>query len=147
MIAEIRTRHFRPGHIDIFEVHPDYKADCERALPELELLGKICQAASNVIDGRIVYIFAYVFRNPNVLEVWLYPSIYLPSYRLSVSKHIKLWLKCLQHDFKVNRIQTWGDGSELSNRWLTFLGFKQEGVLESFLPDGRPLVAWGIVFK
>ncbi len=147
MTDEIRIRHIKAAYLDIFETPPQYKEDFERALPEWVFLGSIGQAGAFIHDGRILYIGGYLFRTPTVAEVWAYPSIYMKGHELLVIKHVKWWMWHLENFYKLTRIQTWGDGSEAGYRWLTFLGFEHEGMLNSYLPNGGALHMWGKVCK
>ncbi len=143
-MTEIRTKPFREAHLDIFHVADSHRADCWAAAKQWHHLGSLLQAGSHMIDGRIVYISCFIPTTPGVVEVWMHPSIYVPQYKLAVIKHVKWWLQDVAERCNARRIQTWGDTSAQSDRWLAYLGFKCEGVLQSFRPDGGPASVWSI---
>ncbi|MDE1971095.1 MAG: hypothetical protein KGI50_06010 [Patescibacteria group bacterium] len=105
-------------------------------------MGKLDQAASHIIDDRIIFIAGYHWIMPGVIEVWMHPSVYLPRYKFSVVKHLRWWFCFIKEATDARRIQTWGAHNEASDRWLISLGFEREGVLESYLPDGSSVSMW-----
>ena len=143
----ISTKPFHESHLDVFNVTASHKKECWLAAKQWDALGKMLQAGTHMIDGRILYISAYLVLLPGVLEVWMHPSIYVPHYKLAVVRHVKFWLEYIAEEHKARRLQTYGANTPESDRWLSFLGFEREGVLHSYLPDGKAVSIWGITCK
>lgn len=146
-MGAITTKPFREAHLDIFHVAPSHKDECYRSAKEWAQLGAIIQAGTHMIDGKILYISAYVHVIPGVLEVFSHPSIYVPDYKFAMARHLKWWIQYEAQTHNSRRVQTYGSNTPESDRWLRYLGFEKEGVLHSFLPNGGSTAIWGLVCK
>lgn len=144
---EITSKPFQESHLDIFRVAEAHRDACWGASKIWHQLGTAHQAGTHMLDGRILYISGYLNIMPGVVELWMHPSIYVPGNRIKAARHVKWWIGHIAREQEARRVQTWGDCSEEADRWLTFLGFKCEGVLESYGPDGKSASIWGMVCK
>lgn len=145
-MSEITTKPFRESHLDIFKVVPAHQPACIAGAAQMTALGQINQFGSHLLDGRILYISGYMWVVPGVVEVYMHPSIYVQENVRIFWEHVKWWLVHVQRITGARRIQTWGDDTPESDRWLKHLGFTQEAVLHSYRRDGNMSI-WGIVCK
>ncbi len=142
MKSEVITKPFRESHADIFAPADDYAADFRATMPQLILLGKHDQCGVHMLDGRILYIGGWCESAPGVAEVFIFPSIYARQFPKSFYEHVKWWVHYLKHSYR--RVQTWGEDTELSRRWLSALGFQLEGTLSNYTVEGKSMLIWGI---
>lgn len=108
-------------------------------------LGGLGQCGSQCLDGRILYVSAHFSVAPGVTEVFLLPSTYVPQHKLAFYRHVKWWLQFLLNEGDTRRLQTWGDDSWESDRWLLKLGFQREGVLLRYKSSDENVSIWGMV--
>jgi hypothetical protein len=144
-MTEILSKPFQVGHLDLFACHPAHKERCYESANYMEQLGQIGQCASQIVDGRILYIGAYFHVAPGVVEVFLIPSVYISRYAKSFYRQVKWWLMYLLGQPGVKRLQTWGEDTDQSRNWLSRLGFQQEGLLYCYGPKGESVTIWGLV--
>lgn len=145
MKQEVISKPFREGHLDLFACVPKYQQQCDESVDWMIALGKTDQCGSIMIGHRILYIGAFFTVASGVVEVFILPSIYVEHYVKSFYSHVKWWLSYLISQPGVRRLQTWGEDTEDSARWLSHLGFKREGTLYCYGPVGENTTIWGIV--
>lgn len=145
MTTEVLTRPFYVAHLDLFACAPDYQQQCDESVQWMANLGLLDQCGSQLLDNRILYISAYFSVAPGVLEVFVLPSLYVPRYPKAFFSHVKWWLGFLLAQPGVHRLQTWGQDTEQSRRWLSRLGFQQEGLLYCYGKDRQNTLIWGMV--
>ena len=143
----IETKLFRQAHLDWFKTTPEKRKDCYEMAKWMEVLGFEGQCGTHSIDGRLLYISSWFTVAPGVVEVFILPSIYVKQYARDFYVHVKWWLGYLWTLTGARRIQTWGEDTELSKRWLAKLGFSLEGTLNGYRPDGGPMYIWGMAWQ
>ena len=136
---------FRESHIDLFECSEKYRGQARDAAKWMDALGQEGQCGTHMIDGRILFIGSWFMVAPGVAEVCLLPSIYVPQYRKSFYAEVKWWITNLLSRDDVKRIQSWGEETLKSDRWLKSLGFEREGLLYCYGPAGENVSIWGRV--
>lgn len=139
----LNSRPFREAYSDLFESIPEYEKEVAGKIGLFTQLGKTGQCGIHVIDGRILFISGYFEVAPGVIEGFIYPSKYIFQYRKTFYREVKWWVQTLK--VQCRRFQCWGEDTELSRRWLEALGFRCEGVLQSFTSDGSSWLVWGLV--
>ena len=135
---------FKKGHLDFFEPSEQY-ADLPQIYAEfLDRLGVPVQAASHMKDGKILYISGYYEKLPGNFECVIIPSKHLPDYKFAVIRDIRMWLGIIQKKHNPRRMQTFGENTKQSKKWLTLLGFEFEGLLRQYDEDGDK-TSWSII--
>jgi hypothetical protein len=139
----IKTRPFIPEHANEFQSSSLYQAQFQVWLPDLVRLGSVDQCGTHFLDGRILYISGFCESGPpGVAEVFIFPSVEIYENQLAFYRDVRWWLKYLKDKYR--RLQCWGEDTELSKRWLTSLGFLQEGALRNYTADGSSMLIWGM---
>lgn len=135
---------FKKGHLDFFEPSEQY-ADLPQIYADfLDTLGPSVQAGSVMKDGKIIYIAGYYEKLPGNFECVVIPSIHLPDYKFAVIRNIRMWLGVIQKKHDARRLQTYGEPTEQSAKWLRLLGFEYEGLLRQYDSDGDKTM-WSII--
>lgn len=142
---EVICKPLRQGHLDLFQAKSEYQAQVDESVEWLVNLGKLDQAGIFVVDGVILFIGAWFYVMPGVIEVFIYPSIQVDAYPKVFFAEVQWYLDHLQSGEGVRRLQTWGSDTDLSKRWLESLGFKQEGLLYCYGLGGENVLIWGRV--
>ena len=82
---------------------------------------------------------------PGVCEVWVLPSKYIPKHGFIFAKIIKSNLEQLWETRGYHRIQVHALDDKIHNRWLKWLGFKCEGILEKYSTKQQNFKIWAKV--
>lgn len=127
---------FQAAHADLFEPAEAYKDFPALYAPMLDRLGAIAQAGTHMIDKRIMYLSGFYEVLPGNWEVIIIPSIHLPNHKKAIIKDIRMWLKAIHEKTGCRRLQTYGEPTDLQDRWLTCLGFKCDGTMPEYDVDG-----------
>lgn len=143
-MLNLELKPFQAGHLDFFEPAKGYEGQAEVYSDFLERLGLLCQAASHVIDGKVIFISSSERITATTWEVMIIPSVHLPRYIKSAVKDIRIWLDIFKEKDGTKRIQTWGYPTDLSKRWLTYLGFEYESTMPYYDEEGDKEV-WRIL--
>lgn len=140
----------RPDHFDLLELRP-HEADTMACDPLSGLAAKqliensIC--STMLYKGQILCLLGFYQLWPGVINVWIFPSIYAAQHPMVFLRAAKKYTKAILDDFPCHRLQSLAVADELHNAWMTFLGFKKEGLLEKYTPDMVSYEQWAIVKK
>lgn len=121
------------------------------ALPDvyerMERLSQTGEALSMVDNGRVITCAGFVQLWPGVLEMWQIPSTHLADNPMRYARIIKRYIEQVAEQLKAHRIQTVCANDNLHTRWMDFLGFGQEGLLEQYSYQMEDFIQWARLFK
>jgi len=149
---EVKVVQFSPHHLEVMDVREIDAAlfgffKTDEAYARIDGLAKVSvQAATFLYDGRVLFVAGFVRLWPGVFEVWMLPSVYIKTAPRSFARLIRRYVDRIGEDFKAHRIQTTSFPDEFHERWMKFLGFSAEGVLQNYTQDKRSMVQYGRVF-
>lgn len=131
---------FKPDHFDLLEMRAH-----ERTLDQAQLRGvaAISKSSTFIIDGRILCVAGILELWTGVAEVFIIPSIYVSQYSVPFLLRTKTVLNAWQKRY--HRLQTASVDNEETNRFMTALGFKCEGVLVKYGANGLNYRQWARV--
>lgn len=147
-MPEIKIVRFHPNHLEVMEVRAQDAAlfgffKTKEGFDRIKQIEESSvQAATFVCDGRIVMIAGFIQLWPGVIEGWMLPSTHFKSAPVTFARLLKRYIDRIVVDFEVHRMQTTSFHDEFHARWMKFLGFKQEGVLEKYTQDKRDMVQY-----
>lgn len=129
---------FNVNHLDVMDIKPEYKdivlnlAEVRYALSNIPG-GASGDAATILIDGRIVLCLGYMQLSPGIVEVWLIPSIYMEKHAVSIIQDVKAYLNSFAEKFQWYRIQTVTQNNDQHRKWMRVLGFTEGEPLKNYL--------------
>lgn len=89
-------------------------------------------ACAGLVGDRVVGAVGVSERGPHRAEAWALLALDVPM--LSATRAVKRWLDACPY----RRIETWVMcGHESGERWAKMLGFRMEGRMDCYLPDGH----------
>lgn len=101
--------------------------------------------ATIVRGSTIIAIMGFYELWPGTIEVWVLPSIHIPEYAKSYLRHVKRYINNIKKTFKPHRMQTMAINDELHDKWMGFLGFKKEGIIEKYSADKVDYAMWALI--
>ena len=122
----------KPEHFELLELRDQEKNYClcdPASGAKIQATIENSIATTMVHDGRIICIMGFYELWPGVINIWLFPSIYAPKHPIPFLRSVKRCVNRIKEDMKPHRVQTLSIQDELHINWMTFLGFKPEGVL------------------
>jgi len=78
-------------------------------------------------------------------EAWLLKSSLFYKYKFSILKIGKRFIPLIAKEGSFRRVQSVSFTE--NNRWFECLGFKREGILEAYGPDGQSVIMYSRIFK
>jgi hypothetical protein len=97
-----------------------------------------------IVEGDVVLgIIGAVPTVAGVCEVFVVASEDQRRFPLAFTKAVRQELYQLQNKFR--RIQAVSKNDEFHVRWLSWLGFKQEGLMRKYGMNGEDMLMWGLV--
>lgn len=143
---------FHPKHLEIANIRQhelDTLFKMKDAYTRVEQLAKLSkQSGTFILDGRIITCAGFIEIWPGVAEVWQIPSIYAEENPIAFCKAMKGYIESIAETFKYHRIQTNCPADEKHERWMEFLGFKNETPdgMKAFTTDKRTYNAYARIF-
>jgi hypothetical protein len=134
----IKAIPFKPGHLDLITFKEIFSGD-KGVIDRLEHLHQAPQTIQHtlVMDHRVLAVFGGCVLWPKVMEVW---SVTSPAVRLQPLAFHKETLSLMNiywDELKLNRMQmSVRAGFIEAQRWSESLGFRAEGLMKQFGPDG-----------
>lgn len=112
--------------------------------PALEWLAKTSNGRTLVsADGKtILGVLGVVPMTPGVCEVFIIASEQQKDHPLTFARAIRKELFTLKAKFR--RIQAVSKPDAFHRRWLSWLGFLEEGLLKKYGLDGEDMLMWGL---
>ena len=96
-------------------------------------------AVTILSDGEPLAIFGWYFICPGVVQIWAFVSEGVSEHKKSFHKACKAFLANGIGPVGARRIQfSVRCGFQQGWRWAKALGFRCEGVMEQYAPDGQP---------
>lgn len=97
-------------------------------------------------DGKPVFSAGVAIPWKGFGEAWMLMSKDAHKYPLSVYRHVRNMLNAIIEDNNLHRVQaTIADGQPYLVKWIERLGFKREGLLRKFGPDGSDFILYARV--
>lgn len=150
-MSKITVVPFRLDHIDLLELR-DHETSIFGTGEDLKrgIAGLLNSEASGSLmcDGRLIAIMGYVTLWPGLVEVYVLPSKHLPQYGMAFARFAKRYIKIIKRLERIKRMQTHSLNDDLHNRWMSFLGFKNETPegMRSYSVNGDMYNLWSMVF-
>jgi len=70
-------------------------------------------------------------------EAWMIPSDQIPKYKIKMIKTLRNHIDLITEEDGLRRLQaTVRDDFDIAKKFIEFLGFKREGLLKNYGPDG-----------
>lgn len=131
---------FAPDHLSRLDVKDDAKdaAANPNMIPALEKYGHTLLLA----DGRPLAIIGAVPLLPGVCEVFVLASKLQDQFPVSFARPVRRLIFTLRKEYR--RIQAVSKTDNFHYRWLSWLGFRAEGVLKSYGLNGEDMIMWGL---
>ncbi len=137
---EYRTVKFKKEHLEVMDLRP-HEENLIKATGHLEALEEGVNVTV-MVDGRVICCGGVIELHPGCANIWLIPSIHIEKATKTFVKGLREWLWSVREDMSLERMQSVCLDDELHNRWMSFLGFKKEGVMEKFCM-GKDYVMFG----
>lgn len=130
---------FEPWHIVRLQPHaflqPDPNANRLQIGQSLKQMGP---AFSGVYDGQIVAAGGVAIQWPGVGLAWVYADDCLRKFGKSAARHVQTYLKQIMSEENLHRVQAYVHADySIGQRFITWLGFRCEGVAEAFDIEGN----------
>ena len=132
---------FIPEHLKRMNV----KADARSAAAHPGMIPALQRMGHTVLgeNGLVLAVIGAVPMVPGVCEVFVLASEEQALYPVAFVKAVKKSLFPLLEKYR--RIQTISKNDAFHLRWLTWLGFRAEGVMRKYGLEGEDMVMWGMV--
>lgn len=95
------------------------------------------QAMTVIVDGIILCSAGFSILWPGVGDGWIMPSIHVAKYPKIFCRLIRSYIETLIKTFNFHRFQTTSFHDKFHERWMEWLGFKREGIMEQFTHDKK----------
>jgi len=100
-------------------------------------------AYTGIKDGEIIAFAGCIVHWKGVADAYLIGSNKIEENKISVARAVLNGLKLIEDNFKLHRLQvTVREDYKVSRNWVEWMGFKQEGVLKNFSPEGDNYVMY-----
>lgn len=131
---------FTADHLARLDVKDDARdaAANPNMVPALEKYGHTLLLA----DGRPLAVIGAVPLLPGVCEVFVLASKLQTQFPLAFARPVKRLIFTLRKEYR--RIQAVSKADEFHYRWLSWLGFRAEGILSKYGLNGEDMIMWGL---
>ena len=103
-------------------------------------------AWTGIIDGQVMGCCGLIVLWQGVAEPWMVSTGLCARYALSFHRAIKKGLDQVIQDLRLRRVQVAIHKDHvISHKWVERLGFKREGAMPAYGPDGSDYVRFGRV--
>jgi hypothetical protein len=126
---------FNKSHLDIIDLQEEFKPilgleGIRFILDKLPLPG--ADGVTLTCDGKILCCFGFITRVPGVVEVWLFPSIYVRDHSIVFVREINGYIESTAQVLNWHRVQTLTPDNLLHRKWMRILGFVEEGTMRKY---------------
>lgn len=139
---------FSPGHLMFMELREREKTMLDiLATPEvlntLKALTVVEYGADDFI--RVLGVVGMRIMWPGVADVFLIPCLRLGKRNtIGFVRQVKCAMKIAQDEYRIRRFQTVAVDDDLHNRWLSFVGFEEEGLMKEYSVAGEDYKLWAL---
>jgi hypothetical protein len=139
-MPKFRIEPFKAEHFKAMDLKNEMRISTE-LMPDYELIIKKFEtngpAMTLFIDDKIIGSAGFLPYWPGVAEVWALVTPLVHNYPLEFCKFIKKNMESVISIVGLSRVQaTVKVGDQMAVKFLQFLGFKIEGLMRKFGPDG-----------
>lgn len=139
---------FSPGHLSLMELREREKSMLNLlATPEALSILKALTIVEYGQDDfiRVIGVVGMRIMWPGVADVFLIPCLRLNKRNtIGFVKQVKCAMKIAQDEYRIRRFQTVAVDDDLHNRWLTFIGFEEEGLMKEYSVTGEDYKLWAL---
>lgn len=143
--SDFKVIPFKIDHLDLLELRENERATLAisgSVKDSLQFLADEQTGGTIFGDGRAICVLGYYQLWQGLYQVWIIPSKYMRQYRVQVCRFVKDLLDSFVKTHEVHRLQTACLDDELHTRWMTYLGFVSEGVMERYTVDRKNYRMW-----
>lgn len=90
------------------------------------------EAVTLIHKGRIIACMGFFMILPGVAEVWLIPSVWVPTVPKLFIQEVRRYLEVTAEVVSWHRCQTVTRCDNFHRRWMKAIGFEEEGVLRNY---------------
>lgn len=90
------------------------------------------EAVTLVLDNRILACFGFTLISPGVVDVWLFPSVYVKDNAIAFVRTVNNYLEVTSEVFGWHRAQSLTRVDSTHRKWMQTLGFVEEGVMKKY---------------
>ena len=135
MAAAVKFIPFKVEHLDLADIR-DHEANGMLSLPDakerLSALQENSVAGTMVYDGRVLCAAGFIELWAGVVELWLLPTDRLKESPVVFARSMRTYIDKLAKDLKWHRMQTVAKADQEHERWLSWVGFKVEGIMPAY---------------
>jgi len=132
---------FHPKHLEVMDLRDLEKNTIFKLENIYELVDQAHRASVEsgtfMFDGRLLFCAGFTQLWAGVADGWIIPSRYAAEAPMVYTRYMKRYLDSLMTSFKLHRFQTVAVEDKPHRRWMKFLGFKPEGLMEKYTTDRR----------
>ena len=133
---------FSPSHLREMAPTPDAAAVIE--MPGVaEALERTGSKTLLSPAGEVLGVIGFVPLVPGVCEVFILATHTQRRYPVAFARAVRAELFTLKNKYR--RIQSIAKCEQFYFRWLTWLGFKPEGIMSKYGPNGEDMALWALV--
>jgi hypothetical protein len=132
---------FHPDHLSFMRVKKTAQATMEHP-GMVEALKRVGHTIVASDQKTVLGVIGAVPTVPGVCEVFIVATEDQREHSIGFAKLIRKQLFTLRKEYR--RIQAVSVADEFHYRWLSWLGFKAEGVLKKYGLSGEDMIMWGL---
>lgn len=138
---------FEKGHLQLMTVRDRERRTLEMTSPEFFssiVAGTVVEYGD---DGFIRVLGVVGMRGmwPGVADVFLIPCTNLSKRNtIAFVRQVRNAMKIARDEYGIRRFQTVAVNDELHNRWLSFMGFEEEGLMKEYSINCEDYKLWAL---
>jgi len=90
------------------------------------------EAVTLIVEDRILACFGFTLITPGVVDVWLFPSVYVKDNAIGFVRTVNNYLEVTSKVFGWHRAQSLTRVDSIHRKWMQTLGFVEEGVMRKY---------------
>lgn len=142
---------FEPEHFQMIELSEQERKrfDADPYLAQrVQALSSAKSGGTLRIGWVIIAIIGYLEVWPGKLMLWSIPSIHVKRYAMVYLKTAKRYLQILEQVLQPSRIEASTVDDEVHNRWMRFLGFRNETPegMKNYSTLNETFNMWSIIY-
>lgn len=134
-MAEFKKVLFHYEHLKLMDLRPQ---EIESVLTvgtiqqALQAMQGNTDAVTLIYNGRIIACLGFFMLLPGVAEVWLIPSVWVPTVPKLFIQEIRRYLEVTGKTLNWTRAQTVTRHDDFHRRWMKAIGFEEEGLMKKY---------------